>query len=177
MSQESKLKVQIEHKGLKHTIEGEPEKVLRAINQYIAEIYPAYDIVSKLIYSPDYLALLDEISAFVNLTQEGQPILLRSDLPTDQAVATILLAVQAAFKLGKKSSDEAQIEEITKATSKAQKTIQNTLSEMSKAGIVERVGKGSYRLTAAGTREVQETLKTLREAGEGGTERDQGPSS
>ncbi|MEM2942803.1 MAG: hypothetical protein QXT81_05225 [Candidatus Bathyarchaeia archaeon] len=174
MSQESKLKVQIEHRGIRHTIEGEPEKVLRAINQYISEIYPAYDIVSRLIYSPDYLTLLDEVSSFINLTKDGQPILLRSDLPTDQAVAAILLAIQAAFKLGTRAGDDAQVAEIAKATGKAQKTIQNTLTEMSRAGIVERIGKGSYRLTTAGLREVQETLKTLREAGEGGSEGERG---
>ena len=177
MSQDSKLKVQIEHGGFKHTIEGEPEKVLRAISQYIAEIYPAYDIASKLIYSPDYLALLEEISAFVNLTRDGQPILLRSDLSTDQAVATILLAAQVALKLGKRVSDDVQLEDITKAIGKAQKTIQNTLTEMSKAGIVERVEKGSYRLTAAGTREVQETLKTLGDAGDRNLEGGRKPGS
>ena len=165
MSQNSKLRVQIEHGGFKHTIEGEPEKVLRAISQYISEIYPAYDLASRIIYSPDYLALLEEISTFVNLTREGQPILLRSDLSTDQAVAAILLAIQVAFKLGKKESDEAQVDEIAQTIGKAQKTIQNTLTEMSKAGIVQRVAKGSYRLTIAGTREVQETFKTLSETG------------
>jgi len=163
LSQEPRLKVQIEHGEFKHTFEGEPEKVLRAIAQYITKIYPAYDIATRIVYTPDYLTLMDEISSFVNITSDGQPILLRTDLSTDQAVAAILLAVQIAFKLGKRDSDEAQAEEITQAIGKAQKTIQNTLTEMSKAGIVQRVAKGSYRLTAAGTREVQETLKTLGE--------------
>jgi len=159
------LRVQIEHGDLKHTIEGEPEQVLKAINQYISEIYPAYDVASRLVYNPDYLSLLEETSTFVNLTLEGQPILLRSDLSTDEAAGAILLAMQIAFKLGKRTSDEARVEEIARVIGKAQKTVQNTLTEMSKAGIVERVGKGSYRLTLAGTREVQETLKTLRDVG------------
>ena len=66
----------MEHGDFKHTFEGEPEKVLKAISQYIAQILPAYDAASKLIYSPDYTQLLDEVSTFVNLTRDGQPILL-----------------------------------------------------------------------------------------------------
>jgi len=163
MSKESKLRVHMEHGDFKHTFEGEPEKVLKAISQYIAQILPAYDAASKLIYSPDYTQLLDEVSNFVNLTRDGQPILLRSDLSTDQALGVILLANQVAFKVGKKSTDEVMIEVIAKTIGKAPKTIQNMLTEMSKVGVIERVGKGSYRLTTTGTKEVQEMLKTLRE--------------
>jgi DNA-binding transcriptional ArsR family regulator len=177
MSQNSKLKVQIEHDGFKHTIEGEPDKVLKAISQYIAEIYPAYDLASKLIYSPDYLELLEEVSVFVNLTTDGQPIMLRSDLSADQALAAILLANQVAFKLGKRTTDESAIEEISRAIGKAQKTVQNTLTDMTKAGIVERSGKGSYRLTTTGTREVQETLNSLREGRNGNAGERVEPSS
>jgi len=155
----------MEHGDFKHTFEGEPENVLKAISQYIAQILPAYDAASKLIYSPDYTQLLDEVSTFVNLTRDGQPILLRSDLATDQALGVILLASQIAFKVGKKSTDEVMIEVIAKTIGKAPKTIQNMLTEMTKAGVIDRVGKGSYRLTTIGTKEVQEMLKTLREPG------------
>ena len=155
----------MEHGDFKHTFEGDPEKVLKAISQYIAQILPAYDAASKLIYSPDYAQLLDEVSTFVNLTRDGQPLLLRSDLATDQALGVILLASQIAFKVGKKSTDEVMIEVIAKTIGKAPKTIQNMLTEMSKAGVIERVGKGSYRLTTIGTKEVQEMLKTFRDPG------------
>jgi predicted transcriptional regulator len=163
MSKESKLRVHMEHGDFKHTFDGEPEKVLRAISQYIAQILPAYDVAAKLIYSPDYTQLLEEVSNFVNLTRDGQPILLRSDLATDQALGVVLLANQVAYKVGKKETDEVMIDVIAKTIGKAPKTIQNMLTEMSKAGVIERVGKGSYRLTTTGTKEVQEMLKTLRE--------------
>jgi predicted transcriptional regulator len=103
--------------------------------------------------------------------------MLRSDLSADQALAAILLANQVAFKLGKRTTDESTIKEISQAIGKAQKTIQNTLTDMTKAGIVERSGKGSYRLTTAGTREVQETLNSLREGGNGNAGERVEPSS
>ncbi|MGQ9542507.1 MAG: hypothetical protein ACUVTM_00250 [Candidatus Bathyarchaeia archaeon] len=169
MSQTSRLKVQIEHGEFKHMIEGEPEEVLKAISHYISEIYPTFDVASRLIYNPDYIELLDYVSNFVNLTSDGRPLLLRSDLSTDEAAGVILLALQVAHRLGKRVGDEAQVDEIAVTIGKAQKTVQNTLTEMCKAGIVERVGKGSYRLTLAGTREMHETLKTMKEGlGENG---------
>lgn len=163
MSQTSKLRVQIEHGEFKHTIEGEPEEVLKAISHYISEIYPTFEVASKLIYNPDYMALLSEVSNLVKLTSDGKPLLLRSDLSTDEAAGVILLAIQIANRLGKRDGDDAQIEEISATIGKAPKTVQNTLTEMCKAGIVERVGKGSYRLTLAGVMEIQETIKTLKE--------------
>ena len=164
MSQTSKLKVQIECGEIKHTVEGEVDKVLSEVIRFVSNVFPNYEVASKIMFTPDYLAMMNDISTFVNIAPNGEVILLRSTLSADEAIGLVLLGTHVANKLGKKESDELPVEEISRSIGKAVKTIRNTIAEMSKAGIVERTGKGSYRITGAGMREVHEAAKALLEA-------------
>jgi hypothetical protein len=163
MSQTSKLKVQIEYGELKHTVEGEVDDVLREVIKFVSKIFPKYEVASKMIFTPDYLAMITDISAFINISPNGEVILLKCTLSADEAIGLILLGAHVASKIGKKESDELSVEEISRSIGKAVKTIRNTIAEMSKAGIVERTGKGSYRITTTGMREVHEAAKALLE--------------
>jgi len=163
MNQASKLKVQIEHGEIKHTAEGEVDDVLREVIKFVSKIFPNYEIASKIMFTPDYLAMMSDISTFINIAPNGEVIPLKSTLSADEAIGLILLGAHVASKIGKKESDELSVEEISRSIGKAVKTIRNTIAEMSKAGIVERTGKGSYRITTAGMREVHEAAKALLE--------------
>ena len=163
MSQTSKLKVQIECGELKHTAEGEVDDVLREVMKFVSKIFPNYEIASKIMFTPDYLAMMTDISTFINIAPNGEVILVKSTLSADEAIGLVLLGARVANKIGKKESDEFSVEEISHSVGKAVKTIRNTIAEMSKAGIVERTGKGSYRITTTGMREVHEAAKALLE--------------
>jgi len=164
MSQASKLKVQIEYGEIKHTAEGEVDDVLREVIKFVSKVFPNYEIASKIMFTPDYLAMMNDISTFINITPSGEVMLLKSTLSADEAIGLVLLGAHVANKIGKKESDEFSVEEISHSVGKAVKTIRNTIAEMSKAGIVERTGKGSYRITTTGMREVHEAAKALLEA-------------
>ncbi|OLD02957.1 MAG: hypothetical protein AUJ07_07505 [Crenarchaeota archaeon 13_1_40CM_3_53_5] len=56
--------------------------------------------------------------------------------------------------LGKKDNDNISLDEITKATGRSTGTVAGRLSELCNEQLVERVGKGSYRLTTMGARVV-----------------------
>ena len=160
-----KIKVQIELGELKHTIEGGSEEVIKEIIAFLSKIYPTYDIASKLVYVPDYSKILANLSSFVNLTLDGEIILLKHFSSTDEAIGAALLTAYVASKLGKRE-DTLSVEELTRITGKSEKTVRNTLAEMIKAGIVERVEKGTYRITPLGVREVNESIKLFKEAKE-----------
>jgi len=163
MTEASKLKVQIECGEIKHTAEGEVDDVLREVIKFVLKIFPNYQIASKIMFTPDYLAMMSDISTFTNIAPNGEVILLKSTLSADEAIGLVLLGAHVANKIGKKESDELSVEEISRSVGKAVKTTRNTIAEMSKAGIVERTGKGSYRITNAGIREVHEAAKALLE--------------
>lgn len=167
MSAPKKIKVQLECGELKHTVEGDAEEAIREIVKFLSSVYPIYDVASKLIYAPDYVEILENVSEFVNFAPSGEAILLKQFSSTDAAIGAILLAADAAHKLGKRESNSLSVEELARALGKAEKTVRNTLSEMIKAGVVERVDKGTYRITVAGIREVNESMKALKESESG----------
>jgi len=57
-------------------------------------------------------------------------------------------------QMGKKESDTLSLDEITKTTGRSTGTVAGRLSELCNEQLVERVGKGSYRLTTMGTRVI-----------------------
>ncbi|MEM2576909.1 MAG: type IV toxin-antitoxin system AbiEi family antitoxin domain-containing protein, partial [Candidatus Bathyarchaeia archaeon] len=111
----------------------------------------------------DYLELLNNLSEIVNLTPNGELILLKQIPSTDEAIGILLLTVEVAYKLGKRQSNALSAEELTKILGKAEKTIRNTIAEMIKAGLIERIEKGTYHITAVGIKEVSEFIKMLKE--------------
>jgi len=61
-------------------------------------------------------------------------------------------------QLGKRESDTLSLDEITKTTGRSTGTVAGRLSELCNEQLVERVGKGSYRLTTMGTRVIMKDL-------------------
>ncbi|MEM3571829.1 MAG: hypothetical protein QW589_07890, partial [Candidatus Bathyarchaeia archaeon] len=84
--------------------------------------------------------------------------LIESSLSTDQAIGLTLLGAHLAYKIGKRESEEMSVEEISKSLNKAIKTIRNTLVQMVDANVIERVERGSYKITSSGIKEVHESI-------------------
>ncbi len=61
-------------------------------------------------------------------------------------------------QLGRRESDTLSLDEITKTTGRSTGTVAGRLSELCNEQLVERVGKGSYRLTTMGTRVIMKDL-------------------
>ena len=62
------------------------------------------------------------------------------------------------YLMGKKENDSISLEELAKVTGRVTGTIAGRLSELVREQLIERVGKGSYRLTTMGQRIVIQTL-------------------
>ena len=61
-------------------------------------------------------------------------------------------------QLARRESDTLSLDEITKTTGRSTGTVAGRLSELCNEQLVERVGKGSYRLTTMGTRVIMKDL-------------------
>ncbi len=163
MTEKPQIKVQIELNGLRHIAEGDSEHVIREVIQFISEVCPQFDIASRLVWTPNYAEMLDDISKLAKVSPSGE-IMIRDVLPSsDQAIGLALLCAHVAHKFGKRTLDEMSVEEISSVVGKAIKTVRNTLVEMIKASLVQRTGRGAYSITMNGLREVQEAAKELSE--------------
>ncbi len=165
-NEEKKVRVQIEYNGLKHSVEGSVEEAIKEVVNFLSKVCPTYDVASKIIYAPNYIEILNDLSEIVNLTPNGELILLKQIPSTDEAIGVLLLAVEVAYKLGKRKTNALSAEELTKILGKAEKTIRNTIAEMIKAGLIERIEKGTYHITIVGVKEVSEFIKMLKETSE-----------
>src|SRR6266566_3918476 len=127
------IEVVLKHSGVENRIIGSPETVLRELLSYFSKVYPSIDLVSKLVLSVDNLEFL-------------------------QSCAGVLAVSRLQHQMGKKESDTLSLDEITKTTGRSTGTVAGRLSELCNEQLVERVGKGSYRLTTMGTRVVIKNL-------------------
>jgi len=164
------LKVQIECGEMKTVVEGDVDEVLKGLVQFLTGIYPNYETLAKFTFSPDYVGILKDLSEFVKVTPEGQLVLLKRDLPADEAIGSVLLGAHLALKLGRLDSDDISADELAKIVGKSLKTVQNTVVEMMKAAILDRSGRGTYKLTPLGIKEVHEALKAQSESQNSGGE-------
>lgn len=155
--------MEIQYRDLKHTVEGNVEEVLIELMKFFSKIHPALEIVSKISFTPDYVQLTEVLSEFVNIGPDGEVILVKSGLSADKAIGVVLLGAYVAKKIGKKPSDDMSVEELASSTRKALKTVRNTIVEMAKSNILERTGRGTYRITTIGMKELIEDLAAASE--------------
>jgi hypothetical protein len=161
MSENPKIKVSIEWGDIKHTAEGDLETVVREVMQFAAKVLPNYSLASKLTFSPDYSSMVDDLSSAVQLTPQGEAVLLKTEMSAENSIAIVLLAARVAHAVGTRHTVEMEPEAISKAIGKAVKTVRNTLAMMTKTGVIDRTPDGQYKLSIQGIRKAHEIAKGM----------------
>jgi len=161
MTENPKIKVSIEWGDIKHTAEGDLETVVREVMQFAAKVLPNYSLASKLTFSPDYSSMVDDLSSAVQLTPQGEAVLLKTEMSAENSIAMVLLAARVAHAVGTRPNVEMEPEAISKAIGKAVKTVRNTLAMMTKTGVIDRTPDGQYKLSIQGIRKAHEIAKGL----------------
>lgn len=168
MNEQKSLTVELQLGELKHTAKGSPDQVLQEVVSFVSRVIPAYDAASKLLYIPEYRAIVDSLSKVLRITPDGQVLLLREDLPAEKAITAVLLGAHVSNKFQKRPSDELYAEEIARSVGKALKTVRNTMAELQKQGLIERAARGTYRIATAGIMKMERELQGSQSALEGG---------
>jgi DNA-binding transcriptional ArsR family regulator len=168
LSEQKSLIVELQLGELKHTAKGSPDQVLQEVVSFVSRVIPAYDAASKLLYIPEYRAIVDSLSKVLRITPDGQVLLLQEDLPAEKAITAVLLGAHVSNKFQKRPSDELYAEEIARSVGKALKTVRNTIAELQKQGIIERAARGTYRIATAGIMKTEQELQGSRTGLEGG---------
>ncbi len=155
----SAIEVTVKHSGIENRIIGSPETVLRELISYISKTYPSLELISKLVLSVDSAEFLQSCTGILATSPEGLVVLKDLGGLKDKELLMLHLAgSRLQYQLGKRDADTLSLDEITKTTGRSTGTVAGRLSELCNEQLVERVGKGSYRLTTMGTRVVMKDL-------------------
>ncbi len=155
------IEIVLRYSGVESKIIGSPEGVLRELLSYFSKVYPSIELVSKLVLSIDNAEFLESCTGSLATSPEGLVILRNVGELKDKELLMLHLAGSRLMQLmSKKESDSISLDEITRATGRSTGTVAGRLSELCNEELVERVGKGSYRLTTMGTRIVMKNLMT-----------------
>ena len=149
------LEITVRHQGVENKIIGTPDGVIRELLSYFSKVYPSLELTSKLVLTVDNAEFLQSVSGTLASSQEGLVVLKEvSGLRDKELMMLHLAGAKLLNLLGKKDNDNISLDEITKATGRSTGTVAGRLSELCNEQLVERVGKGSYRLTTMGARVV-----------------------
>ncbi len=153
------IEIVVNHSGIESKIIGSPEGVLQELLSYFSTVYPSIELVSKLVLSIDSTEFFQSCTGALAMSPEGLVILKNVAELKDKELIMLHLAGSRLMQLmGKRENDSISLDEITKATGRSTGTVAGRLSELCNEQLVERVGKGSYRLTTMGTRVVMKNL-------------------
>jgi hypothetical protein len=153
------VEVTVRLNGAETKVIGNPENVVRELVIFFSKAYPSLELVSKLVLSVDTAEFLQSCEDVLAFSPEGLVILKDTETLKDRELMMLHVAGARMFYLmGKKDSDSISLDELAKTTGRVTGTIAGRLSELVREQLIERIGKGSYRLTTMGQRIVIQTL-------------------
>ncbi len=142
------IRLEIPDKNIKVEFTGDENTVIREMLRFLSNVYPRLTIVDKIVYTPDLEALLSAISPHVRISS-GEIILLEEEAKTTESKILYLLAgcyIASRFGLREKSS--ISVEEMVRMVANiSKKTIQNTLVDLVKKGLVLRQARGMFEIS------------------------------
>jgi hypothetical protein len=156
-----KLKLHFEVGDIKGDLEGETDDVVRALLVQLAKVFPSLELAKKLSFSPDLVELSNNLVRVVEFAPDGL-LLIAKELPADEAIVVTLLGMYVGYRLGKVQSESLPALGLSKATGKALKTVSNQIAWMVDEGLVERVGRGEYRIASLGIKRGQNITAELK---------------
>lgn len=151
---ERQLGVVVTYGEVRVEFSGSPDVVFRSLHEFISKEVPNIDLAKSISLSYSLNDLVQMFKDYIRFTEEGPRVWGQDKKLSDKEVIALqLVAAKAAMLSGRARSDEMNVNELQEATSLLAKTIGSRLSEVTKAGDVERVegeGTGRYRITTTG---------------------------
>lgn len=151
MSEDRTVEVSIKYRDLEKKIRGDVNEVIRELISFMSANIPKLEFISKITLTVDEEELLSSCSQIMKLTPEGVVVTVPTEHLTDRELILLNLSKAHVGYITKHlDSDRALIGDLIAYTKKAAGTVAGRISEMCTEGLVERVGKGEYRITTYG---------------------------
>jgi DNA-binding transcriptional ArsR family regulator len=140
-STEKQLSVSVSYGDVRVEFAGSPEVVLRSLHEFVAKEIPNIDLARSISVNYSLNDLVQMFKDYIRFTEEGPRVWVQDRKASDKDVILLQLI-------------DMSVSELETATSLNPKTIGSRLSELNKAGAVERKevegGGGRYRVTTTG---------------------------
>ena len=159
LSEQGQVEVVIRYRDVEKTIRGKPEEVFRGVFQFLSETIPALDVVSRITLTVNFADFLREAAGVFAVTPEGVVVLTPLEALTDRELVMLyLIRAKVAFETGKSEMETVLASDLISFTGKGSGTVAGRLSELSGEGLVERIGKGEYRVTTFGLHRFRQDM-------------------
>jgi hypothetical protein len=159
VSEQEQLEVVIRYRNVEKTIRGKPEEVFRGVFQFLSETIPALDVVSRITLTVNFADFLKEVAGVFAVTPEGVVVLKPLEALTDRELVMLhLIRAKVSFETGKSEKETLLASDLISFTGKGSGTVAGRLSELSGEGLVERIGKGEYRVTTFGLHRFRQDM-------------------
>ncbi len=154
LSEAEKLIVTISYGATRTEFSGSPEAVIVSVNKFLSKQIPTLDLADKITVNYAVAELIDKFGAYVKMTSEGPRVWTSNHKLSDKdTVCLQLIAAKIGYMTGKSESHSLTLQEIYNSTGLKPKSISSRLSEVTKAGYVEReqADQGArYKITTQG---------------------------
>ncbi|MGQ9479114.1 MAG: hypothetical protein ACUVQ0_03700 [Thermoproteota archaeon] len=147
----STIRLEIPDKNIRVEFTGDTDKLISDIVKFLSTVYPKLSIVDRIIYTPDIEKLLSALSSEVKISG-SQVILLREEgKSTETKILHLLAGCYVASRFGLREKNNMSVDEMTDAIANtSKKTIQNTLVDLVKKGLVSRQARGMFEISVKG---------------------------
>ncbi|MEM2248698.1 MAG: winged helix-turn-helix transcriptional regulator [Candidatus Bathyarchaeia archaeon] len=151
---EETLELTVKYRDVEAKFSGRPDEVIRAFFGFMSRVLPAYDFASQLTLTIDLEDLLRGIRGLIAFAPEGPVITVpREKVGGDRNLIMLnLIRAYVGYRTGRLEKDTLSMAEITASTGVKSGTVAARLSELTDMGLVERVGRGEYRVTTLGVK-------------------------
>lgn len=153
-SEEANLELTVRYRDVEAKFSGKPDDVIRAFFSFMSKVLPTYDLASQLTLTINLEDLLASVKNLIAFTPEGPVVVVpREKLGGDRNIIMLnLIRAYIGYKTGRLGKDSLSTSEIMALTGGKSGTVAARLSELTDTGLVERVGRGEYRVTALGVK-------------------------
>jgi hypothetical protein len=165
------LEVIIRYGSMEKKITGNPEDVAKAVLSFLTSQIPELELASRLVLSADLNRLAEASEGVLAVTPEGVVVTVSTETLADRELLLLHLAKQKIAEMaGKSESDTVQASNLIAQTKRSSGTVAGRLSELSAESLVERRGKGEYRITTLGLHVFQEQVLPKLKKNQGGVD-------
>lgn len=159
MSEEkAEIEVVIKCKDTEAKFSGDVNKVTREVIKFLTEIYPSLEVASKLSIVKDLDEVAEKLEDIIAVTPEGPVLLARSKVSDKDAIGLYLVAAYTGYRLGKLNKDTLPMADLIKLIGRPPGTVAGRLSELVSELLVDRIGKGEYKITTLGIKHFTENV-------------------
>ncbi len=162
MSESKNVNVVVTYGETTVEFKGSPEAVLESVLRFLAKEVPQLDLAKKISLNYPASELMEMYSDYVKITPEGPRVIAEDKKLSDKdLIALQLVACKIASELGKADSAGVSAQELQISTALNPKSVSSRISELVKAGYVQKNGTEQgvkYRITTQGIHWLSSTL-------------------